>query len=445
MVFTALTVAGVDGCGGAGVLADLKTFSIFKVHGACVVTALTAQNTKSVKKVLPVKPEFVEEQFQTILDDLKIDAVKTGILPSKETVKIVADFVDDYGLKLVVDPVFKSTTGKKFVDDEIIKTYIKNLLPLTKIVTPNIFEASILSGVKIKNMDDMVKAAEKILKFGVENVVVKGGHLKGKNVVDLFFNRKKSIFFTKPKLNGKIHGGGCFFSAALTACLASGKNVSQAIETVEKMVEEVFRFGLKIGKGLKVIHPLIPLYNEAEKYRVLEDVNLALNKFLKFKKVHEFIAEVGTQIAEALPYPSTIYHVAGVEGRIRKIEGKKIVAGNVRFGVSTHMARLILASNRLNPKIKAALNLRYDKKLLKALEKEKFTISSFDRRFEPKKIKMVEGKTLDWGFKQAVKKIGKVPDVIYDLGEPGKEPMIRILGENAVKLVEKVGKAVKNF
>ena len=444
MVPLAMTIAGFDSCGGAGVTADIKTFNMLNVYGVCVITALTAQNTQSVRKVLPVDPKFVEEQLTTVLEDMKIHAVKTGILPCEDIVDVVARFVEDYELTLVIDPVFRSKTGKKFVSERTIQSYIEKLLPLATIVTPNIYEASLLAKVKIRNVDDMEKAAEKILKTGVKNLIIKGGHLKGKTVTDLFFHKNKSVFYVKPRLKENLHGGGCFFSAALTACLARGMDVPQAVEEVESIVQEVFGFGLKVGKGFAIVNPLVPLYNKAEKYTVYEEVNHALDRILKEKRVHQFFAEVGTQIAEALPYPSKIQHVAAVDGRIRK-KGDEIKVGRVKFGVSSHMARLILACNKLNPAIRAAINLRYDRRLLDVLRKEGLAISSFDRRLEPKKWKKVEGKTLDWGVSQAVKKVGKVPDVIYDLGEKGKEPMVRIVGKNVLEIVEKVCRALANL
>ena len=443
-VRSALTIAGLDSSGGAGVTVDLKTFSLLEVYGACVITALTAQNTREVRAVLPVNPRFVREQLKTVLEDLKIYAVKTGILPTEETVKTVAGFVRDYGLKLVVDPVFRSATGRRFVSRGVVRAYVEKLLPLALTVTPNVYEATVLSNVKIASIDDMVRAAEKISGFGVSSVVLKGGHLKGKTVTDLFYEKDKTVFYAKPRRKNDLHGGGCFFSAALTACLALGMNVSDAVERVESLVQEVFGFGLKVGGGFRVVNPLIPVYNRAEMFRVFGSVEEALKRFLAERRLYGFIAEVGTQIAEALPFPSDVSHVAGVEGRIRRVDGK-VRFGKVRFGVSSHMARLILACNRLNPKIRAAINLRYDEKLLDAFRREGFTVSSFERRFEPKRFKLVEGKTLGWGVREAVKKVGRVPDIIYDLGEPGKEAMIRVVGRDAVEVVEKVCRVLKHL
>jgi len=135
---SALTVAGVDTCGGAGVAADLKTFGTLGIHGACVITALTAQNTKGIPSVLGVNPKFVEEQLQAVLDDLKIQVAKTGVLYGEEVVRVVAKFVEDYGLKVVVDPIFQSATGEKLATKEAIKAYIERLLPLATVATPNI-------------------------------------------------------------------------------------------------------------------------------------------------------------------------------------------------------------------------------------------------------------------------------------------------------------------
>ncbi len=437
MIPSALTIAGVDSCGGAGIAADLKTFAALKVHGACVVTLLTAQNTIRVLGLYPMNPDLVKKQFQAVLNDLNVKAVKTGVLFSKELIDVVLEFIKEFKLKLVVDPVFQSSTGTKFISEEAVDAYL-SLMTLADVVTPNIAEAALLSGVKISKLSDMEKAAIKLSKYGMKSLVIKGGHLKGENVIDLFFYRGKFDWYIKHRFRGSLHGGGCFFSAAITAYLAHGLSIPRAVDEAEFITQNIFKFGLKIGKGGEVVNPMIPLYNNAEMQNIVEEVTLALNKFLENKKIHTYIADVGTQIAMALPFSSSLNQIAAIEGRIKKENGKVKVKGKVDFGVSSHLARLILACNEINREISAALNLRYDKKLLQKLKRAGFSVSQFDRKLEPQKLKKSEGETIRWGVYQAYKNSGKLTDVIYDLGEKGKEPkeaMIRIIGRNPIDLV----------
>ncbi|WP_309493117.1 bifunctional hydroxymethylpyrimidine kinase/phosphomethylpyrimidine kinase [Candidatus Hecatella orcuttiae] len=440
----ALTIAGVDSCGGAGVAADLKTFSALGVHGACAVTALTAQNTRSVAEISPVEPRFLEKQLETLLADLKVNAFKTGMLPSRETVECVSDFMEDGRLKkAVVDPVFKATTGRRLSAEDAVEAYARRLLPQATLATPNLWEAEKLSGVRIKSLRELKKAARKISDLGVKGVVIKGGHLRGGKAVDLLYWKGEFAVYPKPRLPVSLHGGGCVFSAALTALLAKGLEPWKAVEEVEAYIHPLFQFGLQVGSGLKVVNPLIPLYNEAEKAAVAGNVDEARWRIVKDKRFHPFIAQVGSQVAMALPYPTSTNHVAAVEGRIRREGGEIKASGPVRFGVSTHMARLILAATQLGSSKRAALNLHYHRRLLQALKKAGMKTRSFNRRKEPGPVKKVEGSTLPWGLRTAALRAGEVPDVLYDLGEKGREPMIRVLGETAVEAVEKASRALE--
>lgn len=438
---SALTIAGVDSCGGAGIAADLKTFASLKVHGACIVTSLTAQNTTSVINISPVDSIFVKKQFQAVLNDLNVKAVKTGMLFNKEIIDVVAEFVKEFKLKLVVDPVLQASTGAKLISNGAVEAYLHSLFPLADVLTPNIHEVRLFSGVKINKLSDMEKAASEMLRYGGKSLVLKGGHLKGKNVVDLFFYKGKFEWYIKPRFEGSLHGSGCFFSAAIAAYLAHGLSIPQAVDEAESITQNIFKFGLKIGKGSRIINPMIPVYNEGETLKVVEEVNSALQSFLEDEKICAYIADVGTQIAMALPFPSSINHIAAVEGRIRKENGKAKVDGEVKFGASSHMARLILACNEINPEIRAAINLKYDKKLLQTLRKSGFSISKFDRKLEPANVKKTEGGTMRWGVSRIYEKTGRITDAIYDLGEKGREPkeaMIRIVGKNAVEIVDKL-------
>jgi len=441
-----LTIAGSDSGGGAGIQADLKTFSALGVYGTTAITALTAQNTKGVKEIFPLPANFVKKQIETILDDIDIEIAKTGMLYSSEIMQVVAETAEKYGLKLVVDPVFRAGSGDSLIREEDKKALLRLVIPKAYILIPNKFEAEDIAGIRIKSVDEMERAAEKIADLGVKAVIIKGGHLneQSKTVTDILYYNGEFRTFTKPRIAVKPHGGGCSFSSAIAAYLAHGNSIPQAVDKAEKFIEEALKFALEVGKGRKPVNPMVTLYNEAEKYRVLENVYAAAEIIEENSALFlPYAAEVGTQVAMALPYASNKWHVAAVEGRIVKVRNKLQRVGCIRFGASEHLARIILTALKYDSNVKAALNLHYSPELIEAFQKIGFSVSSFDRSQEPVEVKAVEGKTLSWGTEQAIKKLGKVPDVIYDLGETGKEPMIRVLGSSATKVVEKTLSAIK--
>jgi len=437
-----MTIAGSDSGGGAGVEADLKTFAALKVFGTCVITAITAQNTQGVYEVHPIPPEVVKRQIEAVLEDIEVKVVKMGMLYSGEIMKVVSDIIRSHSLGAVVDPVLRAGTGSSLIKEGDLDSLIKFIVPCAKVLTPNRYEAELISGVKIKNLDDMKKAAEEISDLGAKAVVVKGGHLNGLKVYDLLYHDGKFKVFEKSRIDVKPHGSGCVFSSAIAAFLALGNDLVDAVEKAEKFIEESLRHAIKVGYGRVPVNPLAHLYNEAEKFSVLKNVAEAARLIESHPEFFPWIAEVGTQIGMAVSYAVNREHVAAVEGRIVKF-GKLVKAvGCVKFGVSSHVARMILTAMKHDSKVRAALNLHYDPRLVEAFQKAGFKLSSFDRSLEPSEIKSLEGGTLVWGTEEAIKKLGEVPDVIYDLGEVGKEPMIRVFGASATETVEKTMKAL---
>jgi len=218
----AITIAGSDSGGGAGIEADLKTFMALGVHGAVAITSITAQNTYQVTMIHDLPPEMVAEQIRVVHRDMGIDAGKTGMLSNKDIIKIVAETVEELGFPLVVDPVMVAKSGARLLREDAVETLIKHLIPKATIVTPNIPEAEILAGIKIESLDDMVEAARIIVeKHGAEAAIVKGGHLGGDESVDVLYYRGKHYYFRAERIQTKnTHGTGCSFSAALAALLA---------------------------------------------------------------------------------------------------------------------------------------------------------------------------------------------------------------------------------
>lgn len=246
----ALTIAGSDSGGGAGIQADLKTFEAFGVFGASVITAVTAQNTRRVLKSFYLPPSLVEKQMDAVISDLKPEAAKTGMLGSAGIIKAVAQKVKKWGLsKLVVDPVMFATSGDSLLEPKAVKILKEELLPLALVVTPNLAEAAQLSGFPVESWQEMQEAARQIRRMGPSYVVIKGGH-RPSDANDLFYDGSKMITLSSPVLTGKkLHGTGCAFSAAITAGLARGDSPAAAIKAAKAFMIRALKNPLKPGRG----------------------------------------------------------------------------------------------------------------------------------------------------------------------------------------------------
>jgi len=246
----ALTIAGSDSGGGAGIQADLKTFAAFSVYGMSAIVALTAQNTREVTAIHEVPPDIVRAQIEAVVSDIGVDAAKTGMLRSSLLAETVADAVERLKIpNLVVDPVMVSKAGAPLLKPDAVETLVRRLLPLARVVTPNIPEAEILSGERIDGPEALRRAARKIRRMGPESVVIKGGHGQG-DPVDLFFDGESFTEFRGPRIRTRSdHGTGCTFSAAITALLARGEDVRKAVEEAKRYVEGAIRSASPIGSG----------------------------------------------------------------------------------------------------------------------------------------------------------------------------------------------------
>ncbi|RMD46523.1 MAG: bifunctional hydroxymethylpyrimidine kinase/phosphomethylpyrimidine kinase [Aquificota bacterium] len=251
-MFKVLTIAGSDNSGGAGIQADLKVFTALNVYGMAVITSLTAQNTTGVKDIYPVNGDFVFKQIETIAGDIGLDSVKTGMLLTIDVVEAVSVAVKQFKMKnLVVDTVFKSKNGKDLLSENAIDVYIKKLLPEALVITPNIPEAEIISGLEIKTLDDMKKAAKEIQKINKGYVVLKGGHLvQDGETVDIVYDGKDFIELRFPYVKTKnTHGTGCTYSAAIAAYLAKTKKPLKSIKLAKAYLHGAIENSLNIGKG----------------------------------------------------------------------------------------------------------------------------------------------------------------------------------------------------
>ncbi len=250
----ALTIAGSDPSGGAGIQADLKVFHRFAVYGLSALSAATAQNTFGVSAIERIEGPFLYEQLNTLLSDLRPDALKTGMLLSPEAVRAVASIVTSYNLpNLVVDPVILSSTGKSLLEKKAADIMREELFPLAKIITPNIVEASALTGISVSDEGTMEQAAIALKRFGPEFVIITGGHLADETL-EIIYDGKTFHMLRGNKIAGEFHGTGCAFSAAITALLAKGTSVTDAAREAKAFVASAIENSLALGKGMKLLN-----------------------------------------------------------------------------------------------------------------------------------------------------------------------------------------------
>ena len=260
----ALTIAGSDSGGGAGIQADLKTFHAFGVFGCSAITAVTAQNTLEVAAVHVVPEDMVREQIRAVASDIQPDAVKTGMLASAALVETVAHAIEEHRLpNYVLDPVMISTSGHRLLDREAEDDIRRKLIPLATVVTPNLHEARILTGLTVESPADLTEAAKAILDLGARAVLVKGGHLAGNEAVDLLLSEEGEHIWSRPRISTAAgHGTGCTLSAALAAGLAAGRPLVDAAAAAVEFVARALAGAPGLGAGEGPINHFVPAHQD---------------------------------------------------------------------------------------------------------------------------------------------------------------------------------------
>ena len=257
----AMTIAGSDSGGGAGIQADLKTFQAFNVFGVCAITSVTSQNTTGVRSIQDIDPGIVADQIDMIMEDMGCGAAKTGMVSTEAIIEVVADRVRKHRIeKLVVDPVMVSESGARLLREDAEEAMMEGLLPLSFLVTPNAEEAGIMAGMKIESVEDAREAAERIAGMGAENVLLKGGHLKEDKAVDILFSQGDFRIFESERIDSEnTHGTGCTLSAAIAACLARGDKLVAAVGKAKRFITMAIKRAPDIGKGHgPLYHGIVP-------------------------------------------------------------------------------------------------------------------------------------------------------------------------------------------
>ena len=259
-----LTIAGSDSCGGAGIQADLKAFSANGVYGMSVITAVTAQNTQGVFDVQDITPSVIANQIKAIFDDIRVDAIKIGMVSRPETIEIIAQTLKSYPLPpLVIDPVMISKSGYDLLQPEAKKALIEILLPMATLITPNLPEAEVIVGYRIDTLELMKKAAVDLHQLGCQYVLVKGGHLVDDATDVLYDGEMFYLLEVKRLMSINTHGTGCTLSSAIAANLAKGLHVKDAVQEAKAYITEAIGFGFPLGHGVGPVHHFYKLYQQA--------------------------------------------------------------------------------------------------------------------------------------------------------------------------------------
>lgn len=469
---TVLIIAGSDPGAGAGLQQDLKTATLLGTYGLTVVTALTIQNTRGVQAVHPISPEVVTAQLEALLDDFPVHAVKIGMLATAATVKAVAAVlrqwlegrrgecdsssqlpleggvteatVEKVGAPwppppVILDPVLAAGQGGDLLEPAGVEAMVTELFPLTTILTPNVPEAARLTGMDIDTPAQLEEAARRLHALGPTWVLATGGHLPGEPV-DVLTDGHNAWHLPGRRLAAPHHhGSGCLLATALAAHLAHGLSIPEAVNRARELVTEALAHGLPLGHGVGPVNPYAPFAREAARFEVLQALAEAGERLVK-EDISPLIPEVMSNLAYALPYARGPEDVAAFPGRILKTPTGTYIPLPPQFGASRHLAAIVLTAMARRPTLRAALNLKLLPGIRELAPLLHLTAASFDRALEPPEVKAREGGTLAWGVASvldALKPWEPPPDIIYDHGEVGKEPMLRILGETPLQVAEK--------
>ncbi|QLH02561.1 bifunctional hydroxymethylpyrimidine kinase/phosphomethylpyrimidine kinase [Nitrosopumilus cobalaminigenes] len=424
-----LSIGGSDPSSGAGIQSDVKAFTEFGAYGLTVITAITSQNTSSFGMVEPLSNKVLKNQIESVITDFQIDGIKIGMVFNSEIIKTIYQQLKKLKIPIVVDPVIKSTTGGALIEKKAIDDFQKYIIPLATVITPNKFEAEILSKSKINSKNTIEKIAKRIQKMGARNVVITGIEGKNNKVTDFVLEKNAKYQISGDKISGINHGSGCSYSAAMIFAISNKKTIRESVKFAKEFAYDSIKNAKKVGKGIKI--------TSQKKDKINLELSQSINKFTKIKNIYKNIPECQTNFVYSKQNPKSTKDILGLSGRIVKAGNEVIVAGNLTYGGSKHVATALLTVNKKFPQIYSAINLKYQNSTISKIRKSKLTVSSYDRTQEPNDIKN-KGSTVAWGIKNAIKKLKTPPDVIFHKGDFGKEAMIIVFGETPKNTMKKL-------
>ncbi len=424
---TALTIAGSDSIGGAGIQADVKAMGSIGVHAATVITAVTVQNTREVSDIHPIPEEIVKGQLEAILKDSRVEAVKTGMLYSADIVGVVADILEDHDMPLVVDPVMVATVGDTLSKDDLTKALKNDLLPMCELVTPNRYEAEILSGMKIRNEDDAMFACEIIGKQG-SSVLLKGGHMDSKNIIDYLYLSSEFTIMNNPRLNKAGHGSGCILSSYITANLAKGSYLVNAVLKSRDLIQRSIETQYAVGKGELIVNPMnCSSTGDDVRFKVLDALESAGDRITDGLP-HNLVPKNGVNIAFAVPNAAGPEDIAAIDRKISLKNGLLVKNGPAKFGAAGHLSYILLEVMKVDPKMRCVISITPATDTLDLIEEIGLNAIDSGRRGKP-----------EWSIvtRNIIEKNRGVPDAISDVDNKNGRT-VKILGTDPSDVLSKL-------
>jgi hydroxymethylpyrimidine/phosphomethylpyrimidine kinase len=419
---TALTIAGSDSGGGAGIQADLKSFAAIGVHGTSVITCVTAQNTKAVTSIFPLPTSEIRAQLRAVLADFDVRGAKTGMLFSADIVKAVASEMRGKEFPLVVDPVMIATVGARLEQDDFRDALVDRLIPRAAILTPNRHEAERIAGFPIRGIEDMEAAARAIWKLGAGAVLVKGGHVAGE-LIDVYCDGRTVRHFRSFRHPKELHGAGCTLAASIAGYLAQGQALLTAVESGRRRVAAGFLTSYRAGRGVEIINSQV----QPDRYGVwlaLAQAGPRLSRVLP----PALKPESGLELLFALPGAATRQDVAVW----------KESHGTASFGASGRAARESLAVLRVNPILRASTTLKYRGENAERLQSFGFDVATLDRQSSG------PGGAVSGGMERAIAEAGSAPDIVVDAAGGGGPWAMRVLGQDPDRVLRMVRRIVRS-
>lgn len=427
-----LAIGGSDPSSGAGIQSDIRAAQALGANCFSVITAITAQNSSRFTLTEPVSAKAIEKQLDSVLSDFPIDAITIGMVYDHTIIRKIHSRLKNSKIPIVLDPVIKSTTHGVLFKKSAISALKNQLIPICNTITPNVSEAEILSGTKIKKQTDLAKAAKILANLGPKNIIITGHEFEKNKVSDFVYQDNKHKSISGKKISGQSHGGGCNFATAIAFCIAQKKDIFDATKFAKQFTYDAIKSAQKLGHGIKITNP--------KQDKIKSELYSAISEFEDLKDIYSFIPECQTNFVFAKPKAKSIDDIIGVSGRIVKAGKHIITAGNLEYGGSRHVATAVLMMQKKFPKIRSGLNIRYDESIVRKFARVGAKIASYDRRSEPPHSKSKENSSISWGISQAIKKSTTPPDIIYHTGDFGKEPMIILFGTSPQDVLEKISK-----
>jgi len=425
-MYKVLTIAGSDSGGGAGIQTDLKTFAALDVYGTSVITALTAQNTQGVHGIHTVPPEFIVCQLEAVLSDIHVHAAKTGMLGDADIISIVADILTRYRItNLVVDPVMIAQSGQRLLPEDAVDALRDKLLPLAMVVTPNLPEAEILLGREISSVAEMAAAAREIRRLGPRHVLIKGGHLPGTEMTDIFFDGKDMHTLSESKLDTiNTHGTGCTYAAAITAYLAKGLTPLDAFGRAKKFITDAITHGICVGSGYGPTNPMGALFRELELGRVSRDLARALSLLQKTKPAVNLIATGRTNFFYCLEGAGSLTEIISYPAPLLLCQQQIGAVGEPTFDSRLFPGEYLLAAHNKDKRIRAMINLRHTPEIVAAIKEIGYRAATLNTPFPM---------------------LTSVPEALTLEDTPDKEPQLILFAQTVEEVAQKTAALARYF